>query len=89
MKSFMKYDEAKVVVVGGVCVERFNTVLFNKTVSQQVLETVLPPECPCKCTTYGRALIKSFLKPRAHLCFSCLKTDNFVYSPLFFFDIMG
>lgn len=53
----MKYDEAKVGVVGGVCVQRFNTTLFNKTVSQQVLETVLPPVCLCKCTTYRRPLI--------------------------------
>lgn len=91
MKSFMKYNEVKVVVVVvGVCVQRFNTILFNKTVSQQILETVLPPMCPCKCTAFGRPLIKLFLKPRAHLRFNCLKPGTLrVFSSLFFFDTVG
>lgn len=57
----MKYDEAKQGV--GVCVQRFSKVLFNKTMSHQALETILPPVSPCRCAdTYWRPLIKFFLK---------------------------
>lgn len=88
MKSLMKYNEAKGCVC--VCVQRFNRVLSNKTMSQQALETVVPPASTFRCRdTYWRPLIKFFLKPGFHICFSRLEPGTLnVSSPLFFFDTM-